>query len=47
MKDGGIADVIVSEPGKDITTIRKDAGDYYLKFSAANTEDSVTVEEER
>jgi hypothetical protein len=47
MKDGALPDVMISEPGKDVTTIRKDAGEYYLKITAANTKYSVTVEEER
>lgn len=46
-KDGAIPDVMISEPAKDSTTIRKDAGDYYVRVSAANTKYTVTVEEER
>ena len=46
-KDGAIPDVMISEPGKDATTIRKDAGEYYVRVSAANTKYTVTVEEER
>jgi hypothetical protein len=46
-KDGGIPEVMVSEPGKDTTTLRKDAGEYYVKVTAANTNYTVVVEEER
>jgi hypothetical protein len=46
-KDGGIPEVMVTEPGKDVTTLRKDAGDYYLKVTAASFKYTVTVEEER
>jgi hypothetical protein len=46
-KDGGIPEVMISEPGKDTTTLRKDAGEYYLKVTAANTNYTVVVEEER
>lgn len=45
--DGGIPEVMVTEPGKDVTTLRKDAGEYFLKVSAANFKYTVTVEEER
>jgi hypothetical protein len=46
-KDGGFPDVMVSEPGKDVTTLRKDAGEYFMKISAANFKYTVVVEEER
>jgi hypothetical protein len=45
--DGGIPEVMVTEPGKDVTTLRKDAGEYFLKISSANFKYSVAVEEER
>lgn len=47
MKDGAIPDVMVSEPGKDVTTIRRDSGEYYVRITAANTKYTVTVEEEK
>jgi hypothetical protein len=46
-KDGGIPEVMISEPGKDTTTLRKDAGEYYLKVTSANAKYTVVVEEER
>lgn len=46
-KDGAIPDVMISEPSKDVTTIRKGAGEYYVRITAANTKYTVTVEEER
>jgi hypothetical protein len=46
-KDGGIPEVMITEAGKDSTTVRKDAGEYYLNVSAANTKYTITVEEER
>lgn len=47
MTDGGIPDVMVSEPGAGDTILRKSAGEYYVKVAAANTSYTVTVEEEK
>jgi hypothetical protein len=45
--DGGIPEIMVSEAGKDVTTLRKGAGEYFVKISAANFKYTVIVEEER
>jgi len=47
MTDGGIPDVMISEPGAGETILRKSAGDYYIRVTAANTSYTVTVEEQR
>ena len=47
MTDGGIPDVMVSQAGAAETILRKDAGEYYVKVTAANTDYTVTVEEEK
>ena len=41
-KDGAIPDVMISEPAKDSTTIRNDAGDYHGRVTAANTKYTAT-----
>lgn len=47
MTDGGIPDVMISEAGAGETILRKSAGDYFVKVTAANAEYTVTVEEQR
>jgi hypothetical protein len=47
MKDGGIPEVMVTEPSKDSTLLYRDAGQYFVKVTAANTRYTVTVEELR
>ncbi|EYT52756.1 hypothetical protein H490_0112435 [Leucobacter sp. UCD-THU] len=47
MTDGAIPDVMISEPGAGETILRKDAGDYYVKVTAANADYTVTVEEQK
>jgi hypothetical protein len=47
MKDGGIPEVMVTERGKDSTLLYRDAGQYYVKVTAANSRYTVTVEELR
>ena len=44
--DGGIPDVIVSEAGAGETILRRSAGEYYLKVAAANTDYTITLEEQ-
>lgn len=44
--DGGIPEVIVSEPGSDTTIVRKAKGDYYLQVNST-TDFTVKIEEER
>lgn len=45
MKDGGIADVMISEAGKDETILRKGKGSYYVSVKAANADYKVVLEE--
>lgn len=47
VKDGGVPDVTVRDAGKDFITLRKAAGEYYLRVMAANARYTVTVEEQR
>lgn len=47
MTDGGIPDVMISEAGDGETILRRGAGEYYLRVSAANTNYTVIVEEQR
>lgn len=47
MTDGGIPDVMVSEAGAGETILRKSAGEYYVKVTAANASYTVTVEEQK
>jgi hypothetical protein len=44
--DGGIPEVMVTEPGSDTTIIRKGAGDYYLQVNST-TDFTVKIEEEK
>lgn len=46
-KDGGFAEVTVTETGKDTTFLTKGAGKYYLDISSANGSWSVVIEEEK
>lgn len=45
MVDGAIPDVMVSEAGPGETILRKAAGEYYVRVSAANASYTITVEE--
>ncbi|MHA3722510.1 hypothetical protein ACXR2T_01395, partial [Leucobacter sp. HY1910] len=45
MTDGGIPEVMVSDAGPGETLLRKKAGEYFLRISAANASYTVTVEE--
>jgi hypothetical protein len=45
--DGGFPEITVSEAGSDSTTLRRDAGDYYLQVKAANCSWEVTIEEQQ
>lgn len=47
MVDGGIPVVMISKAGAGDTILRKAAGEYYVKVAAANSEYTVTVEEEK
>lgn len=45
MVDGGIPDVMVTDAGSGETILRKGAGEYYVRITAANASYTVTVEE--
>ncbi|MBK0421013.1 DUF4190 domain-containing protein [Leucobacter sp. CSA2] len=47
MKDGGIPDVMVTEAGAGETILRKSAGDYYVRVTAANASYTVKIEEQK
>ena len=44
--DGGIPEVMVTEPGSDTTIVRKGEGDYYLQVNST-TDFTVKIEEEK
>lgn len=46
-KDGGIPDVMISNPKSDETMMRKDAGAYYLDVKNANSQCDVEIQELR
>lgn len=46
-KDGAVPDVMVSEPGKDSTILRKAKGQYFLQVISSGATYTVTVEEEK
>lgn len=46
-KDGAVPDVMVTEPGKDSTILRKAKGQYFVQIIASGATYTVTVEEEK